>query len=135
MRERTARRVALLAFLLLPAGCSDSRLATVTGTITVDGRPLEKGSISFFPADGKGPTAGSDVKDGKYTATKVAVGTVKVQIRYAKKVGEKPLYDTPNSPVRPLFKEALPAKFNDKTELTLEVKPGTNEKQWDLSTK
>ncbi len=110
-------------------------MGAVTGTVRVDGEPLEKGSISFVPADGKGVTAGGDIVDGKYTVTRISPGPMTVQIRYPKVAGTKKLYDTPESPTRNVFHEALPAKYNDRTELRLEVQAGNNEKDWDLSLK
>jgi len=137
MLIRSVGRVALLAIALfvLLAGCSGNRTAQVTGTVSVDGRPLEKGSISFIPADGKGATAGSEIKDGKYTVSKVSPGTVMVQIRYPKVTGKTKLYDTPDSPTRDTLTEGLPKKYNDNTELRFDVQPGKNEKDWELSTR
>jgi hypothetical protein len=65
----------------------------------------------------------------------VPIGNSKIEIRVPKVVGKKKLYDTPDSPVQDLMAETLPEKYNEKTELTFEVKPGTNEKNWELSTK
>jgi hypothetical protein len=125
----------LLAVVMLATGCSHGpSMGEVTGTITVDGTPAKIGSISFFPMDGKSSTAGAAVKEGKYTA-KVPVGKVKVEIRVSKIVGEKKLYDTPDSPVQPIMQEVLPPKYNDRTELELDVQPGKNEKNYDLKTK
>ena len=130
-------RTALLscALFVVVAGCSDNRSAEVAGTVTVDGKLVESGDISFFPADGNGPTAGDKIVNGKYLAKKVAVGQTKVQIRVPKVVGQKKLYDTPDSPVRDLLDESLPKKFNVETELRFDVQPGKNEKNWNLSTK
>ena len=124
----------LVAALLLAGGCFAPRTTgDVTGTVSIDGVPAADGSIAFFPVDGKSPTSGTTIKDGKYEA-EVPLGTVKVQIRVSKVVGQKKLYDTPDSPVQPLMKEILPAKYNDETELTLDVKPGDNEMNFELST-
>jgi hypothetical protein len=46
----------LLAACLACAGCGTGR-ATVEGTVSLDGQPIESGSIVFEPADGAGPTA------------------------------------------------------------------------------
>ncbi len=137
MFVRSLGRAALLgsALFILTAGCSDSRIARVSGTIRVDGQLVDKGSIAFIPADGQGPTAGSEIKEGKYNAPKVAVGLMKVEIRSAKVTGEKKLYEGPNSPTRKTFTEALPDKYHNNTVLRFEVQPGKNEKDWDLSTK
>jgi hypothetical protein len=123
----TALSVALAALI----GCGGDNMADVAGTVTINGAPAEKGSVTFIPADGKAPTAGSEIVNGKYSA-RVPLGTAKVQIRVPKVVGKKKLYDTPDSPVQDLLEEVLPAKYNDQTELTLDVKPGVNEKNWEL---
>jgi len=133
---RSAVRVALLtvALIVLLAGCSDNRTAEVAGTVSVDGQPVEKGSISFIPADGKGVTAGGEIKDGKYVAPGVPIGTMKVEIRVPKVTGKKMLYDDKNV-TRDTFSESLPKKYNVDTELRFDVQPGKNEKNWDISTK
>jgi hypothetical protein len=137
MLVRSLGRAALLGSVLfvLAAGCAPSRSARVFGAVRVDGQLVEKGSIAFIPADGQGPTAGSDIKEGKYDAPKVAIGLMKVEIRVPKVTGEKKLYEGPNSPTRKTFTEALPDKFHNNTVLRFEVQPGKNEKDWDLSTK
>jgi hypothetical protein len=136
---RTARAALALGMLvaLLPlAGCTDNTTGQVSGLIKVDGTPVEQGMITFVPEDGKGPTAGGMVQAGRYSV-KVPVGTMKVVISMAKVVGMKKVYDTPNSPERPITKESLPDQYSDmfKTKLRFEVVPGANEKNWDLSTK
>jgi hypothetical protein len=137
MLVRSAGRAVLLAAILfvLVAGCSDKRTAEVSGMVRVDGVPVEKGSITFFPVDEQGQTSGSPIKDGKYRATKVSTGVMLVQITDERVTGQKKLYDTPDSPVRPTYKNILPDKYHEKSELRFEVKPGNNEKDWDLSLK
>lgn len=125
--------VTLLAALLM-SGCAEPTTGVVTGTITVDGRPAKSGSIAFFPVDGKSITAGAEILDGEYTA-EVPLGASKVEIRVSKVVGERKLYDAPNSPIKPLLAEALPARYNDETELRLDVQPGENRKDFQLTTK
>src|SRR6185436_17969686 len=48
---------------------------------------------------------------------------------------EEKLYNTADSPVQPIMKETLPAKYNDDSELQLDVKAGQNSKDFELSTK
>ena len=129
---RAACAGGFLVTLLALAGCGDnSGLVEVKGKITLDGTPVEKGAITFIPVDGKTRTAGSEIKEGKYLA-RVAPGTMKVSISAPKVIGKKPLYDVPNSRERDVTEEVLPARYNEETELRLEVKPGGVEKTWDL---
>jgi hypothetical protein len=135
--KRHSPSVRLLAFsLVILAGCSsgDPNSGEVSGTVTIDGQPAKEGAIAFMPVSGNAPTAGGVIADGKYTA-KVHIGTAKVEIRIPKIVGQKKVYDTPDSPVRPIMDESLPKKYNDETELTFDVKPGANQHDFDLSTK
>jgi hypothetical protein len=134
IRHISRWRLALLAGVLFAAGCDEPTTGTVTGMITVDGAPAKNGSIAFFPVDGKASTAGAEIVDGHYTA-EVAFGQSKVEIRVPKVVGERKLYDAPNSPMKSVLAESLPAKYNDASELTLDVKPGENQKDYSLMTK
>lgn len=59
-------------------GCGGGK-ATVTGKVTIDGKPLPAGRISFVPSKG-GAGVGADIKDGQYTVEKVPVGSVKVTV-------------------------------------------------------
>ena len=136
MLVRSVARAAVFtsALFVLMAGCSDKKTGEVSGTVSVDGKPVEKGSISFIPVDGNGTTSGSEIKNGKYTVLNASPGTMKVQIRVPVATGKKKLYDTPDSKTRETFSESLPKKYNDESELKFEVKLGKNEKNWDLST-
>ncbi len=127
------RTVALIAVFLI-AGCAKPTMGVVTGAVTVDGEPAKSGSIAFFPVNGKSPTAGAEIVDGEYTA-QVSPGASKVEIRIPKVVGQKKLYDTPDSPTQPIVEEVLPAKYNDATELTIEVQLGDNQHDFQLETK
>jgi hypothetical protein len=124
----------MLIALLLVAGCAKSDVGVVTGSITVDGVPAKSGSIAFFPVNRKSTTAGAEIVDGQYTAS-VPLGTFKVEIRVSKIVGQKKLYETPDSPIQQILAESLPSKYNDKTELALDVQPGKNQQDYELKTK
>ena len=91
-------------------------------------------SITFIPTDGKSPTAGSPVENGKYTA-RVPVGTAKVEIRVPRTVGKPKAAKAGPGAEGDLVEESLPAKYNDNTELRMEVKSGQNNKDWDLKSK
>jgi hypothetical protein len=119
------------ASLLTVSGCSDPNHGIVSGSVRVDGKPVD-GSISFFPVDGKSSTTGAKIVEGEYTC-KVPVGENKVEIRVSKKVGETKLYNTPDSPVQPILAEVLPPKYNDQSELRVDVQSGENTQDYDLS--
>jgi hypothetical protein len=125
-----------LSFVLVMGvlGCADNRSAEVHGTVRLDGQPVEQGAINFIPVDGKTPTAGAVIEDGEYFS-RVPVGLMKVTLSVPKVVGKKKIYATPDSPEMPITVEALPARYNKKSELTLQVERGKNEKNYELSSR
>jgi hypothetical protein len=71
---RTVSRKALsswFALLTLVVGCGE-KLASVQGTITLDGKPIASGenlsgNVTFYPTDGKGvPAVGRIDSNGRY---------------------------------------------------------------------
>ena len=57
----------LAALLLTAAGCNRSGELPVRGAVTLDGTPLESGSISFRPVDpSKSKGSGATIRDGRY---------------------------------------------------------------------
>ena len=51
-----------LAFLcLVVLGCGGGSGSTVTGDVTFNGKPLEKGYVTFTPADSKSAPVGAEV--------------------------------------------------------------------------
>lgn len=47
-------------------GCNHSA-TTVTGKVTYEGKPVNKGTISFLPIDGQGPSCGGPIESGRFT--------------------------------------------------------------------
>lgn len=135
-RIRTTRCLQCALVLCLlggSTGCGDGTAdrGEVKGSVLVNGKRAETGAVSFMPVDGKSPTTGGKIVDGKYSV-EVPIGMSKVAIRVPIVVGERKLYNTPDSPVQPIMEESLPPEFNDRTELTLDVKAGVNERVFDL---
>ena len=131
---RLSLLLALVVSLIGAIGCSNEKSdhGRVTGNVTLDGAPVT-GSIMFTPAGGASP-AGGNIEAGKYEV-EVPLGASKVAISSPKVVGQRKLYNTPESPTQPIMDESLPAKYNAKTELTIDVQPGANEQDFPLTTK
>jgi hypothetical protein len=109
-------------------------MTEVQGTGKVNGKPVEEGAIDFEPVDGLTPTGGGIITNGQYSA-KVPVGLMKVSIKSFKPGPSRKEYENdPNSRMISIKVQELPAKYNTETELQYEVKPGVNEKDWDLQT-
>jgi hypothetical protein len=75
-RFTTTLAAGVLATVTL--GCNHST-TTVTGQVTYEGRPVQKGAISFLPTDGHGPSCGGSIVNGRYTA-QLLPGTKMVRI-------------------------------------------------------
>jgi hypothetical protein len=73
-RSFTTSLLILLPFALV--GCGGK--GNVSGTVTLDGKPLPAGKISFLP--NKGPAVTAEIKDGKYSAKGVPAGNAKVTV-------------------------------------------------------
>lgn len=112
-------------------------VGTVSGTVTLDGQPLADGLITFIPADGNSPTAGGKIAAGSYSV-EASRGSQKVVINATKVTGSRKAYaNDPNSPVITTTAEILPKKYSDAltTELTVEVKGGSNTADFNLTSK
>jgi hypothetical protein len=123
------------AILLFAFGCNHSGPITVSGTVTVDDQPLERGKIDFQPADDKGPTAATTITGGKYECP-VVPGKKKIRISGGKVTGKHAF--TPGNPASPMvedIKSLVPSCYNTETTLSCEVSYGTSEYDFKLKSK
>jgi hypothetical protein len=85
------RQVQVVALLLaLPfagSGC-ESPVTTVTGDVTLDGSPIESGTITFESPDQKGPTMSGAITNGRYEV-KGSPGKKKVLVTGFRPTGRK----------------------------------------------
>ena len=128
----------LLLPFLAALGCSGGNRAAVTGKVTVDGQPLEQGRIMFVPDQANpGPTAGGPIVNGSYTvpaANGVFIGKNTVQINAVRKTGKK--IQSPFGPgLIDDVAEVIPQRYNTKSEISREIKPGKNQLDFDLTSK
>ncbi len=68
-----------LGLLLFVVGCGSGG-ATVTGTVTIDKKPVTQGEVIFHSADGKKTARASIQPNGTYTAEGVPLGEVKITV-------------------------------------------------------
>jgi hypothetical protein len=135
MTRLTTNVVVLLLGLSCAAGCSsEAGKGTVSGEVTLDGQPLTEGVIRFVPVDGQSPTADTAIVVGRFGAA-VPIGKKRVEISAPKVVGKRKMYDTPNSPWVDDVAELLPARYNVRSELTLTVSKGSQQKHFQLTSK
>jgi hypothetical protein len=117
-----SRLIALATLLLMIAGCgseqpSDPNRATVSGSVTFDGKPLPGGVITFALADGNIASTVS-INQGQYSTSRVPIGLNQVMIETDSLRFGAPQLHTP-----------IPAKYSDPSQSGFEVdiKPGANE--------
>jgi hypothetical protein len=67
------------AAMLIVAGCQ--KVDSISGSVTYNGEPVQKGAITFASADGSGPGFGAMVEDGKYTTDRARRGAHVAQVR------------------------------------------------------
>ena len=121
--------------LMAVSGCGGEPKAIVSGTVTLDGVPIENGTISFYPTGRAGQTAGVGIEKGKYKVES-SVGEMTVQISATKVIGKFKAYDTPESPVLDKVAEMIPAEYNSASKLKASFKAGINENvNFDITTK
>lgn len=117
------RLLAACGFLiaLVISGCGGNGLTEISGTVTHGGWPIQKGTITFLPPHGDGPTAAAIIKDGTY-AVRVAPGLKQVKIDGFKVLGQRRyIPNDPASPMVDVLEQMLPARYNSKTELVCDI--------------
>ncbi len=118
----------LLACMLITcASCAKSDWRqSASGQVTIDGRPIDKGSIMFLPLDGESIKTGGPIVNGRYDipAEKGPVsGKHRVLCFWEKDTG-KTYVDRDSGDVYPVRKEGLPRIYqSEKSPLEVEFSP------------
>ncbi|MHC5537180.1 hypothetical protein ACYOEI_02965 [Singulisphaera rosea] len=151
------RRLGLLATIaVVISGCYDDGLSKrypVSGTVSYNGKPVEKGVITFISDGGDGRSATGTIEGGSYSLTtltpgdgafpgkyKVTVDSRSPDMAAAEAAGKAKGATSvmiPQDFVAKAYKKAksaVPSKYNSvgKTDLTAEVKEGNNTFPFDL---
>jgi len=135
----TVRRLApalALGLLAVALGCGKGgvRREVVQGKVTFKGQPLDAGQIRFLIDDR--PTAMGQISKGAYKIDHlggVPVGSGKVEIEGFEDTG-KVVFTSIDGKKTMEANQILPAKYNAKSELKVEISAGaTNEKNFDLT--
>jgi hypothetical protein len=126
-----------LNLMVFVAGCArDDGLSRVviSGAVTYDGKPVEKGQIRFLPTPGtSGPATIDPIDGGRYTTENtggVPVGSHRVEI-----TGYDPVEyaNAPTGPGSPPVRQRLPEKYNRKSELTVTLDADSDSKPLDFN--
>ncbi len=127
-------RIGFLAIVALVAsvvGCSNGDVGYVTGTVHLDGKPLEGARVTFYPQlnekdafSNGGTSIGQTDAEGKY---KLMYGRGEDGAKVGKhKVYIETLEEGGGGDYGAGRKEEVPKRYNSETELEVEVKPGNN---------
>src|SRR5262245_47033662 len=119
----------LLSFLLVAAllGCGPGNplgRKALSGTVTLDGSPLDGGTIEFHPLEG-GVQSGGLIHAGRYSigADKGATpGKYRVQIADSYESPPLPPGHMPGDDPPPAFKSRVPPEWNSKSKQEIEIK-------------
>ena len=124
----TARAVigaGVLLFVGTGCGRSDG-LASVTGTVRLDGQPLVGAQVQFT-VQGQPPSSGRTDDNGYYelrrtrSASGATIGTNRVFVRTFRDLGDR------------ILPETLPARYNTRSQLVYDVKDGSNQIDLELT--
>lgn len=125
-RGRRAAWVAVACGCLASVGCSR---VTVEGRVTLDGQPVDGGSISFLPeAAGRRP-AWATIRQGRYAIAGkagLAAGRHRVEIRWPRPTGQKQPALPPATGAVDVVEEAFPPACNTASTLTATLVTGRN---------
>lgn len=137
-----SRTLLLAAAALLCSACSGDPLGrhAISGNVKVDGQPLPKGNINFWPIDGQATSGGGEIVDGKFSVPK-ASGLVNGKYRVVVNAAIPGSAGQPDpnalpGDIPPPPKELIPPEWNSASTQTIEVQPkGPFVFEFDVSTK
>jgi hypothetical protein len=136
--RRSFLMTAVVAASVMSVGCGRAKgpeLATVLGTITLDGQPLPDMNIQFAPEEtGGSPSFGGTNANGEYrllfsqNRKGAMLGRHRVEITPRERKTDESGQPLGNEPAK------LPVKYRKPGALTAEVKPGSNTIDFQLDT-
>ncbi len=120
MNSRLVLIALALAASTLSMGCSQDGKYAVSGKVTLDGEPIPKGHVTFAPVDASLAQDAGPIENGSFSF-RASAGEKKVEIFADRPVGKPD--PVMNVQARQQY---IPARYNEKTELTADVEPGGN---------
>jgi hypothetical protein len=106
-------------------GCDDTGgKKGVSGSVQFQGKPLDQGTISFYPPDSPKPAAEALITDGRYSIPAdqgLLPGKYVVRLRSTEEFRITP-DEYAAGKTAPPARERIAAKFNEKSQETAEVK-------------
>jgi hypothetical protein len=139
LRLTTARWLVAGVSLCCVTGCNrgyeGDRRFPLSGTVRVDGQPIDAGTISFIPTDHRQQkVSGGPISNGVYSVEELSGangGQYRIEIHWYKKTGRMATDPVTGDPYEERA-EGLPDRFHKNSELTAEVSPGKTTFDFDL---
>ncbi len=124
------RRWSVLACLLLLSGCGDGkpRRYEISGTVRLQGQPLDEGSIQFVAKSPEASPSGAPIERGAYRVPKshgLTSGIYEVRISSGERgtdIRKEMDPEQAGGEPYPIARERIPPRYNTKSELKIEVK-------------
>lgn len=135
----------LVGMIVVGCGPKGPELGSVTGKVTLDGNPVTNGLVTFVPVGGGRPATGKTDENGQYVLVgvdgkgallgqhQVSVTTVKEAATVTEIRSDSPEYakqavsgSSSSDYNTAKVVEPIPARYNTNTELSFEVKAGSN---------
>ncbi|WP_146119128.1 hypothetical protein [Blastopirellula marina] len=131
---RMCQTLAVLALAIGLAGCGpDDGMVGVSGTITMDGKPVPEGSITFTPVDGKGRPGGGAFENGSFS-TRAFPGETAVQIHGHEIIQlPNPTQEQVERGLDTERKSIVPGVYNNASKLRIDISPENNTFDFDLT--
>ena len=128
--------IAVITLALAACSSSDSGRSRVQGAVSYGGEAVDEGGIAFIPEGGGASQvrATGEIRDGNYdldSSRGPYPGKYRVEIFWYKKTGRQ-IASPSGKAFKNETKQVIPAKYNYKTELKVDVKPGRNTFDFDL---
>lgn len=128
MSRKILLSTAILTLSFSLIGCGGGAevpdLGTVSGTVTVDGNPMEGVIVTFQPVAGGRSSMGSTDSNGYYTLSYTAEAQGALIGKHKVMVTSQSTSDAPDP--SGVEKDTIPPHYNTKTTLEKEVKAGDN---------
>ncbi len=115
--------IIVLCLVVTTTGCSKTvKRRAIAGTVTFDGKPIDKGQIQFVPVKG-GPSAGTDIINGQYKLEGPrgpGIGQYKIEIT-AYRTGRPGQFDAATKQREMEMIQYIPSKYNENSELIRDI--------------
>ncbi len=116
----------LIGLMLSLSGCgeADDR-PLVSGSVTLDGDPVPEGEVMLVPTDMAVATDAGPIQNGRYRV-RTTPGAKRVMIYWERDHPTDKIPGPDPGVMVPRAQQLIPARYNDATELEVQVQPGAN---------